>query len=90
MLSARARDIQAGSYDDFLQTDASINQGNSGGPLFNAAGEVIGVNTAIFSPVGVNVGIGFAVPSRTAQSVADQLTAPARWNAATLVCACRN
>ena len=73
VLSARARDIQAGSYDDFLQTDASINQGNSGGPLFNAAGEVIGVNTAIFSPVGVNVGIGFAVPSRTAQAVADQL-----------------
>ena len=73
VLSARARDIQAGSYDDFLQTDASINQGNSGGPLFNAAGEVIGVNTAIFSPVGVNVGIGFAVPSRTAQTVADQL-----------------
>lgn len=73
VLSARARDIQAGAYDDFLQTDASINQGNSGGPLFNAAGEVIGVNTAIFSPVGVNVGIGFAVPSRTAQAVADQL-----------------
>jgi serine protease Do len=73
VLSARARDIQAGPYDDFLQTDASINQGNSGGPLFNAAGEVIGVNTAIFSPVGANIGIGFAVPSRTAQSVADQL-----------------
>jgi serine protease Do len=73
VLSARARDIQAGSYDDFLQTDASINQGNSGGPLFNAAGEVIGVNTAILSPVGVNVGIGFAVPSRTAQTVADQI-----------------
>lgn len=73
VLSARARDIQAGSYDDFLQTDASINQGNSGGPLFNAGGEVIGVNTAIFSPVGVNVGIGFAVPSRTAQEVADQI-----------------
>lgn len=73
VLSARSRDIQAGSYDDFLQTDASINQGNSGGPLFNAGGEVIGVNTAIFSPVGVNVGIGFAVPSRTAQAVADQL-----------------
>lgn len=73
VLSARARDIQAGSYNDFLQTDASINQGNSGGPLFNATGEVIGVNTAIFSPVGANVGIGFAVPSRTAQMVADQL-----------------
>ncbi|OSI23689.1 Do family serine endopeptidase [Bradyrhizobium canariense] len=73
VLSARARDIQAGPYDDFLQTDASINQGNSGGPLFNAAGEVIGVNTAILSPLGVNVGIGFAVPSRTAQAVADQI-----------------
>ncbi|MCK1579538.1 Do family serine endopeptidase [Bradyrhizobium sp. 168] len=73
VLSARARDIQAGPYDDFLQTDASINQGNSGGPLFNAAGEVIGVNTAILSPLGVNVGIGFAVPSRTAQTAADQI-----------------
>jgi serine protease Do len=73
VLSARSRDIQAGLYDDFLQTDASINQGNSGGPLFNTVGEVIGVNTAIFSPVGANVGIGFAVPSRTAQAVAEQL-----------------
>jgi serine protease Do len=73
VLSARARDIQAGSYNDFLQTDASINQGNSGGPLFNVAGEVIGVNAAIFSPVGANVGIGFAVPSRTAQMIADQI-----------------
>jgi len=73
VLSARSRDIQAGPYDDFLQTDASINKGNSGGPLFNARGEVIGVNTAIVSPSGGSVGIGFAVPSRTAQSVVDQL-----------------
>ncbi|MER8827754.1 Do family serine endopeptidase [Mesorhizobium sp. M0938] len=73
VLSARSRDIQAGPYDDFLQTDASINQGNSGGPLFNARGEVIGVNTAIVSPSGGSIGIGFAVPSRTAQSVVDQL-----------------
>ncbi|GEP07956.1 Do family serine endopeptidase [Methylobacterium oxalidis] len=73
VLSARSRDIQAGPYDDYLQTDAAINQGNSGGPLFNAAGEVIGVNTAIFSPSGGSVGIGFAVPSRTAQAVAEQI-----------------
>ncbi|MER9567335.1 Do family serine endopeptidase [Mesorhizobium sp. M0115] len=73
VLSARSRDIQAGPYDDFLQTDASINRGNSGGPLFNARGEVIGVNTAIVSPFGGSIGIGFAVPSRTARSVADQL-----------------
>lgn len=73
VLSARSRDIQSGLYDDFLQTDASINRGNSGGPLFNASGEVIGVNTAIFSPIGANIGIGFAVPSRTAQAVAEQL-----------------
>ncbi len=73
VLSARSRDIGAGLYDDFLQTDASINQGNSGGPLFNAQGEVIGVNTAIFSPIGANIGIGFAVPSRTAETIAEQL-----------------
>lgn len=73
VVSARSRDIRSGPYDDFIQTDASINRGNSGGPLFNTRGEVIGVNTAIFSPSGVNIGIGFAVPSRTAQAVADQL-----------------
>jgi serine protease Do len=73
VLSARSRDIRSGPYDDFLQTDAAINQGNSGGPLFNAAGEVVGVNTAIFSPSGGSVGIGFAVPATTARSVADQL-----------------
>ena len=63
VLSATSRDIRSGPYDDFLQTDTSINSGNSGGPLFNDAGEVIGVNTAIFSPSGGNVGIGFAVPA---------------------------
>jgi serine protease Do len=73
VVSARSRDIHSGPYDDYIQTDASINRGNSGGPLFNARGEVIGVNTAIFSPAGINIGIGFAVPSRTAQAVADQL-----------------
>ncbi|WP_027144378.1 Do family serine endopeptidase [Mesorhizobium sp. WSM3626] len=78
VLSARSRDIKAGPYDDFLQTDASINRGNSGGPLFNARGEVIGVNTAIVSPSGGSIGIGFAVPSRTAQSVVDQLISTGR------------
>jgi serine protease Do len=73
VVSARSRDIRSGPYDDYLQTDASINSGNSGGPLFNARGEVIGVNTAIFSPSGGNVGIGFAVPSRNARAIAEQL-----------------
>jgi len=73
IISARARDIQAGPYDDFLQTDASINRGNSGGPMFNMAGEVIGINTAIYSPTGASVGIGFAVPSTLAQGVIAQL-----------------
>lgn len=73
VLSARSRDIRSGPYDDYLQTDASINSGNSGGPLFNGDGQVIGVNTAIFSPVGANIGIGFAVPSSTAQDVVSQL-----------------
>ncbi|MFP4239036.1 MAG: trypsin-like peptidase domain-containing protein [Rhodosalinus sp.] len=73
ILSARSRDIRSGPYDDFLQTDAAINSGNSGGPLFNAEGEVVGVNTAIFSPSGGNVGIGFAIPSRVAQDVVADL-----------------
>ncbi len=78
ILSARARDINAGPYDTFLQTDAAINRGNSGGPLFNAEGEVVGVNTAIFSPSGGNVGIGFAVPSQLARSVIDDLRTEGR------------
>ena len=73
IISAIARDINAGPYDDFIQTDASINRGNSGGPMFNIDGEVIGVNTAIFSPSGGSVGIGFAIPSAMARQVIDQL-----------------
>jgi serine protease Do len=73
IISARQREINAGPYDDFIQTDASINKGNSGGPMFNMNGEVIGINTAIFSPSGGSVGIGFAVPSALARNVVDQL-----------------
>ena len=73
IISARARDINAGPYDDFIQSDASINRGNSGGPMFNMDGEVIGVNTAIFSPSGGSVGIGFAIPSQLARNVIAQL-----------------
>ncbi|HLT76830.1 MAG TPA: DegQ family serine endoprotease [Ferrovibrio sp.] len=73
IISARGRDINAGRYDDFLQTDASINKGNSGGPLFNKAGEVIGINTAIFSQTGGSIGIGFAVPANLARPVVQQL-----------------
>jgi len=73
IISARNRDISAGSYDDFIQTDAAINRGNSGGPLFNLRGEVVGVNTAIVSPSGGSIGIGFSIPSNLADRVADQL-----------------
>jgi len=73
IISAKQRDINSGPYDDYLQTDAAINKGNSGGPLFNMDGEVIGVNTAIISPTGGSIGIGFAVPSDTAVVVIDQL-----------------
>lgn len=73
IISARSRSINAGPFDDFLQTDAAINRGNSGGPMFNINGEVIGINTAIFSPTGGNVGIGFAVPSELAQPVLEQI-----------------
>lgn len=73
IVSARQRDINAGPYDDFIQTDASINRGNSGGPMFNLKGEVIGINTAIYSPSGGSVGIGFAIPSNLAKPVIDQL-----------------
>ncbi|MDH3688783.1 MAG: DegQ family serine endoprotease [Gammaproteobacteria bacterium] len=75
IISARGRDIQSGPFDDFIQVDAPINQGNSGGPLFDTQGRVIGVNTAIFSPNGGNVGIAFAIPATLATSVVDQLKA---------------
>ena len=78
IVSARGRDIQSGPYDDYLQVDAPINRGNSGGPLFDTTGRVVGINTAIFSPSGGNVGIGFAIPASTAASVVDQLRSEGR------------
>jgi serine protease Do len=78
IVSARGRQIGAGPYDDFIQTDTAINPGNSGGPLFDGTGQVIGINTAIFSPSGANAGIGFAVPSAMAKQVVDQLKASGR------------
>ncbi len=75
IVSARNRNINSGPYDDFIQTDAAINRGNSGGPLFNMAGEVVGINTAIISPSGGSIGIGFSIPSNTARRVIDQLVA---------------
>src|SRR5712691_1130116 len=73
ILSARQRDINSGPYDDFLQTDAAINRGNSGGPMFDMNGTVIGINTAIYSPTGVSIGIGFAIPSNLAKAVVAEL-----------------
>ena len=73
IVSARGRDIRSGPYDDFLQVDAPINRGNSGGPLFDQQGNVIGVNTAIFSPSGGNVGIGFAIPANLAREIVSEL-----------------
>jgi serine protease Do len=73
IISARGRDIGAGPYDDFIQIDAAVNHGNSGGPAFDLNGEVVGINTAIFSPSGGNVGIAFAIPASTAQEVVKDL-----------------
>jgi serine protease Do len=75
IISARGRDIHSGQFDDFLQIDAPINRGNSGGPTFNLEGQVIGINTAIYSPNGGSVGIGFAIPSNAAKRVVEQLEA---------------
>jgi len=74
IVSARNREISSNRYDDFIQIDAAVNRGNSGGPAFNLSGEVIGINTAIFSPSGGNVGIAFAIPATTAREVIDDLT----------------
>jgi serine protease Do len=73
IVSARNRDINSGPYDNYIQTDAAINRGNSGGPLFNLDGDVVGINTAIISPTGGSIGIGFSVPSKTAMPVIEQL-----------------
>ena len=73
IVSARGRDIRSGPYDDYLQIDAPINQGNSGGPIFNTQGEVVGVNTAIFSPNGGSVGIGFAIPSNLVEDIVTEI-----------------
>ena len=73
IVSARGRDIQSGPFDDYIQTDAAINRGNSGGPLFDMDGKVIGINTAIFSPTGGSVGLGFAIPASLAEPVVSQL-----------------
>ena len=73
IVSARSRDIRQGPYDDFIQTDAAINRGNSGGPLFNMDGKVVGINTAIFSPSGGSIGIGFSIPSNMAKNIVAQI-----------------
>jgi serine protease Do len=73
IVSAIGRDINSGPYDNYIQTDASINKGNSGGPLFNMDGQVVGINTAIISPSGGSIGLGFAIPSNMAKNVIDQL-----------------
>lgn len=75
IVSARNRDIQSGNYDNYIQTDAAINSGNSGGPLFNLNGQVLGVNTAIITPTGGSVGLGFSIPSNLAEQISEQLIA---------------
>ena len=78
IVSARGRDIQSGPFDDYIQTDAAINRGNSGGPLFDMDGKVIGINTAIYSPTGGSIGLGFAIPSSLAEPVVAQLQSNGR------------
>ncbi|TIO38741.1 MAG: trypsin-like serine protease, partial [Mesorhizobium sp.] len=73
IVSARGRDLHSGPFDDFIQIDAPINHGNSGGPLVDVKGDVVGINTAIYSPNGGSVGVGFAIPSDQAQKVVDKL-----------------
>jgi serine protease Do len=75
IVSAKGRDLGGSFFEEFIQTDASINKGNSGGPMLNMHGEVVGVNTAILSPTGVNIGIGFAIPSNTVKNIIEQLKA---------------
>src|SRR3546814_3696151 len=75
IVSARSRQIQMGPYDDFIQTDAAINRGNSGGPLITMEGKVVGINSAIFSPTGGSVGIGFSIPSNQAAPIVADLRA---------------
>ncbi len=82
IVSARGRDIHSGPFDDYIQTDAAINRGNSGGPLFDMDGNVIGINTAIYSPTGGSIGLGFAIPSSLAQPVVAELKDSGRSSAA--------
>ena len=86
IVSARGRDIQSGPYDDYIQTDAAINRGNSGGPLFDMDGKVIGINTAIFSPSGGSVGLGFAILSSLAEVSWPSSRSTARSSAACSAC----
>ena len=86
IISGRGRDIHSGPYDDFLQIDAAMNRGNSGGPTFDLHGSVIGINTAIYSPNGGSVGIGFAIPANRARPVVEQLKARAGWRAGGSAC----
>ena len=90
IVSARGRDLGSGPFDDFLQIDAPINPGNSGGPLFNTDGQVVGINSAIYSPTGGSVGIGFAIPSELASRIVAELREKGRIERGWLgVSACR-